>query len=317
MEMVKIEQVIVGNEMKSSSAETKSDPVVSQQYYHHESLQCFHCLIVFRDLKSKERHIKRNHRDEYTHHLQQNNTLFMCYKCNSSFSTAEELSQHQPTHFTEEKPFACSLCQKRFSTFTELNKHTRKDCGERRYLCEDCGARFPLPFRLRKHRIAMHPEKKDAAEDGDTFQCCKCGVGYQTEEELLQHQEEFVNCDLRESQGKKRASEPTSSSEEVEVDKKIKQEEVTMEYEGCSDSTTVGTSSVELKIPCPEEDCDCTFFSVEGLRAHRKDQHSPRSLTAPISEYTCLTCGESFARESTLKAHQISHIKKEEVVEQR
>lgn len=308
MEMVKIEQVIVGNEgRKSSSAEMKADA----QYYQHESLQCFHCLIVFKDLKSKERHIKRSHRDEYTHQLQQNNTLFMCYKCNSSFSTPEELSQHQRTHFTEEKPFVCSLCQKRFCTFAELNQHTRKDCGERRYLCEDCGTRFPLPFRLRKHRIAMHPEKDAAGEDADAFQCCKCGVAFQTEGELLRHQEEITNCDLMESRGKKRACEPTSTSQEVEVDKKIKQEEeVAKGYRHI-------TSPAEPKIPCPEEECDCMFSTVEALRAHRKDQHGPRVLKAPSSEHTCLTCGENFAGESTLKAHQTFHIKTEEAANQR
>ncbi|XP_014846137.1 PREDICTED: zinc finger protein 583-like [Poecilia mexicana] len=309
MEM-KIEQVVVGNEMKSTSAETKSDPVGDPEYYHHESLQCFHCLITFRDLKSKERHIKRNHRDEYKRQLQQNNTLFMCYKCNSSFSTTAELSQHQPTHFTEEKPFSCSLCQERFSTFTELNQHRRKDCGERRFLCVDCGARFPVPFRLRKHRIAMHPEKEAAADDVDMFQCCKCGVVFQTEDELLQHQEETADCDLEESRGKKRACEPTLSSEEVEVDKKIKQEDVAKEH---SDST----SSAKCKIPCPEDDCNWMFATVEALRAHKKELHRSRPLKAPSSEYPCLTCGKSFARESTLKAHQNSHIKTEKAVEKR
>ncbi|XP_043993523.1 zinc finger protein 583-like [Gambusia affinis] len=309
MEM-KIEQVVVGNEMKSSSAETKSDPVGGPEYYHHESLQCFHCLIIFKDLKSKERHIKRNHRDEYKRHLQQNNTLFMCYKCNSSFSTTAELSQHQPTHFTEEKPFSCSLCQERFSTFTELNQHRRKDCGERRFLCVDCGARFPVPFRLRKHRIAMHPEKEAAAEDIDMFQCCKCGVVFQTEDELLQHQEETSDCDLEESRGKKRPCEHTPASQEVEVDKKIKQEDSAKKYRD-------STSSVECKIPCPEDDCNWMFATIEALRAHKKDLHRPRPLKALSSEYSCLTCGKSFARESTLKAHQTSHIKTEKAVEKR
>lgn len=260
----------------------------------------------------------------------------MCYKCNSSFSTTAELSQHQPTHFTEEKPFSCSLCQERFSTFTEvgklillmfyvfaincepcwsfvvlqLNQHRRKDCGERRFLCVDCGARFPVPFRLRKHRIAMHPEKEAAAEDIDMFQCCKCGVVFQTEDELLQHQEETADCDLEESRGKKRACEPTPISQEVEVDKKIKQEDVAKEY---PDST----SSVECKIPCPEDDCNCMFATVEALRAHKKDLHRPRPLKALSSEYSCLTCGKSFARESTLKAHQTSHFKTEKSIEKR
>uniref|UniRef100_A0A3Q2QJU5 Zinc finger protein 835-like n=1 Tax=Fundulus heteroclitus TaxID=8078 RepID=A0A3Q2QJU5_FUNHE len=316
MEMVKIEKVIVGNEMKTSSAEIKSDPVVTPDYYPHESLQCFQCLIVFKDRKAKDRHFKRSHREEYTHQLQQSNTLFMCYKCKCSFSTAEELNQHQPTHFTEEKPFVCSLCQKRFCTLSELNKHTRKDCDERRHLCEICGARFPMPFRLRKHRIAMHPEKEVSPEDAGTCQCLKCAVVFQTEEELFQHQQEFANCDLGESRGKKRACEPKPETQEVEVDKKIKKEEDANGYDGHSDSTP-GASSVEFKIPCPEEDCDCMFPSVEALRAHKKDRHGSRPPKAPGSEYTCLTCGESFARESTLLAHQTSHIKKEEVVDQR
>ncbi|XP_015255384.1 PREDICTED: zinc finger protein Xfin-like [Cyprinodon variegatus] len=311
MELLKIEKV-VGNEIKSPSAEIKPNPVVAPKYCHHEGLQCFHCLIIFKDLKSKERHIRRNHRDEYAHHLQQNNTLFMCYKCNKPFSTAEELSQHQRTHITDEKPFSCSLCQKRFCTFSERNKHRRKDCGKRRYLCEDCGTRFPIPFRLRKHRIAMHPEKEVTAENADMFQCSKCGVCFQSEEELLQHLEEFSDCVLGESQGEIRRYEPVSTYPEVEV-KKIKQEKDAKGYEGCSDST--GTASVKPKIPCPEEDCDCTFPSVEALRTHKKEQHGPRALKAPSSEYTRPTCGENCARESTLKAHQSSHIKREVDVE--
>lgn len=37
----------------------------------HESLQCVQCLITFSDARSKERHVRNSHRDEYKRYLQQ------------------------------------------------------------------------------------------------------------------------------------------------------------------------------------------------------------------------------------------------------
>lgn len=94
----------------------------------------------------------------------------------------------------------------------------------------------------------------------------------------------------------------------------------------------------ELKIPCPEADCDLTFPSVANLRAHKKECHGPtppprkahpctecdesyarpEQLKAHIARahssnrYNCPTCGKSFGRESNLKAHQKTHTEEEE-----
>lgn len=190
----------------------------------------------------------------------------------------------------------------------------------------------------------MHPERPIVADDINTYQCCKCSRGFQTEKELLQHQEKFANdanCDVK-PQGKKRGRKPKNAAQEVIVEsKKIKQEE---EAEGYNDSTTEGCPSnelqPELKIPCPEANCDLIFPSVAALRAHKKQEHGPpprkphtctecdESFARPEqlkahmardhpSEYTCPTGGQSFAEESTLKTHQDTHTEGEEAAEKR
>lgn len=318
--MLKIEQVVVGKDVKSTSAEIKSKPMVAPlQSYQHESVQCFQCFITFSDPKAKERHMRKSHRDQYKEHLQQTNTLFTCYKCDKSFSSSDELSQHQTVHNTVEKPFFCGYCKKNFCTFTELNKHRRYECTERECPCRDCGALFPSPSRLRTHRTAVHLGRPIVADDTNTFQCCKCGRRFQTEEKLLQHQEKFandLNCYVK-MQGKKRGRKPKCEAHEgVPNGKKIKKEEAEGS-KGCSDLTTEGSSSVELKIPCPESGCNCIFPSVSALRAHKKIKHGHPPRKASSVEYTCLACGKSFSRESALKMHLTCHTEGEEAVEKR
>lgn len=95
----------------------------------------------------------------------------------------------------------------------------------------------------------------------------------------MQHQERFasdINCDAK-PQGKKRGRKPKNVAQDGEGDsKKIKEEEG---EEGCNDFLAEGCSSTELKIPCPEADCDLIFPSVAALRAHKKEGHS-----APASQ---------------------------------
>uniref|UniRef100_UPI0037E90E6E oocyte zinc finger protein XlCOF22-like n=1 Tax=Semicossyphus pulcher TaxID=241346 RepID=UPI0037E90E6E len=344
MEMLKIEHVVVGSDVQSSSKETKTETLVGPlQSYQHESLQCFQCFITFCNSKAKERHMRKSHREQYKQQLQQTNTVFTCYKCDKSFSSSEMLSQHQASHNTEEKPFHCTYCQNNFSTFTELNKHRRHDCIERRYPCRDCGLLFPSASRLRNHRIAVHPQGPVVADDINTYQCCKCSHGFQTEEELLQHQEKFannVNCGVK-PPGKKRGRKPKSATQGEMVDsKKIKQEEEA--EEGNNDSTTEGCPSneqqKELNIPCPEANCDLVFPSVTALRAHRRGEHGPpprkphtctecdesyarpdqlkeHKSQAHCSGYTCPTCDKSYETEGDLKIHQNTHTEGEEVAE--
>lgn len=51
----------------------------------------------------------------------QGNTLFTCYVCDRTFMSSEELTQHQPTHSKDDKPFKCVHCKESFKTFSEVS----------------------------------------------------------------------------------------------------------------------------------------------------------------------------------------------------
>ncbi|XP_041665190.1 zinc finger protein 814-like [Cheilinus undulatus] len=344
--MLKIEHVIVGGEVKSTPKEKKAETLVGPvQSYQHESLQCFLCFITFCNAKAKERHMRKSHRELYKMQLQGTDTLFSCYQCEKSFSSSELLSQHQVIHNTEEKPFRCTYCQRNFPTYAEVNKHRRVDCIERRFPCGECGALFPSTSRLRHHRLTAHSQGSEVADDVHTYQCAKCSRGFQTEKELLQHQEMFANrirCGIK-PPGKKRGRKPKNAAQGELVDnKKIKPGDDSGEAH--NDSTTEETLSnelqTELKIPCPESDCDLTFPSVTALRAHKREDHKqashkpysclecnesyaePEQLKAHMSqahcsEYTCPTCGKSLETEGDLQIHQYTHSEGEEAAEKR
>lgn len=303
MDMLKIEQVIVGDEVGAVPVEMKTEPVVTPLSYQRDSLQCIQCLITFCSSKAKERHMKKSHREEYKLQLMETNTLFSCYTCEKSFTSSEALSEHQIIHFTEDKPFRCSYCCKPFFYFSDMNKHRRRECRKRRSLCTDCGVLFPSIAQLRTHRLAAHPEGSIMAND-DNYECLKCGRGFEAEGDLQLHQEKFAdqtNCDAK-PPGKKRGRKPKCAA--ANDGKRMKEKD--------SDSPTEGCSSAQLMIPCPEGECDLIFHSVAALRAHKRVEHGPPPRNAPSSEYSCPICGQSFARESSLRAHQISHTKEEE-----
>lgn len=193
----------------------------------------------------------------------------------------------------------------------------------------------------------MHPHRPVVADDVNTYECCKCGCGFQTEEKLLQHQEKFaadLNCDMK-LPGKKRGRKPKNPAEgEISDSKKSEHQEELVRCKAYDGSPTEGCPSTELqpelKIPCPEANCDLIFPSVAALRAHKREEHmlAPSSshtctecdegfseadqLRAHIFKfhrfgYTCPTCGKTFVRESVLKVHLNIHTREQNVAEER
>uniref|UniRef100_H3CWC0 C2H2-type domain-containing protein n=2 Tax=Tetraodon nigroviridis TaxID=99883 RepID=H3CWC0_TETNG len=225
-EILNIEEIVLGRGLPDAPAEAPPEksaepykpikingpPAPTVQPYQHENLQCFQCFITFCSAKAKERHMKKSHREEYKQQLQQGNTLFTCYVCDRTFQSSEELTQHQPTHSKDDKPFKCVHCKESFKTFSELTAHRRQLCPERQFVCKDCNETFRSVGLLRTHRLTQHPrqdaETPEQLEDATkTQQCKKCSQGFETETELEAHQEkcgEGQQCDGNAQNLKKR-----------------------------------------------------------------------------------------------------------------
>ncbi|XP_028317440.1 zinc finger protein 473-like [Gouania willdenowi] len=277
MDTIKIEEVIIGGEIRAMPVEEISKPKEEMSQHaispvppyggQNESMQCLECLITFSSSKAKERHIRKHHKAEYTQQLQMDNFLFSCYKCDKSFTSPEELSQHQLIHRKEEKPFSCSKCNKRFLTLSERYQHRRQDCDKRKSVCKSvcmaCGHLMFSSAGLRSHRLAVHSQHQagdDDDDDGDdadyTFQCCKCLCGFQTEKDLRQH---MLEC-AKDVYCKNSGCKAKRASQKGEDD--------------CDSPKKQCTSGV-LQIPCPEDDCELLFPSVAALRDHKREAHVP------------------------------------------
>uniref|UniRef100_A0A3Q3WKG7 C2H2-type domain-containing protein n=1 Tax=Mola mola TaxID=94237 RepID=A0A3Q3WKG7_MOLML len=209
-EILNIEEIVMGRGLPDPPPEVPSEkptepykpitlngpPAPSVQPYQHENLQCFQCFITFCSAKAKERHMKKSHREEYKQQLQQGNTLFTCYVCDRTFLSSEELTQHQPTHSKDDKPFKCVHCKESFKTFSELTVHRRQLCPEKQLVCKDCNETFRSAGLLRTHRLTQHPrpdaDTAELLEDPmKTHRCKKCGQGFETEADLAEHQEKY------------------------------------------------------------------------------------------------------------------------------
>ncbi|KAL2080009.1 hypothetical protein ACEWY4_023802 [Coilia grayii] len=321
LDVLNLEQVVVGDSIVTSVPETK--PVINQQPYQHDSLQCFQCFITFCNSKAKERHMRKSHREEYKQQLQQTDTLFTCYVCDRTFTSSEELTQHQATHSTEDKPFRCPHCQGSFATFSELTDHRRNLCSERHCVCKDCGMLFRGPAKLRTHRLARHPgPDAPPPDDGFTHRCPKCQQGFETEEELLQHQEQHAGDEYcngkppprkRGRPPKQQQQQPVTEAENGEK-KETEESEAVTQPESGENSAEMKTAKrrgrppkqqqqqqQQLKIPCPMDDCKTVWSSLALLRAHKKEAHAPPP--PPKKAHACTECEESYGQAKQLQAH--------------
>ncbi|XP_004086695.1 zinc finger protein 668 [Oryzias latipes] len=303
-------------------------PPPSVQPYQHENLQCFQCFITFCNAKAKERHMKKSHREEYKQQLQQGNTLFTCYVCDRTFQSSEELTQHQPTHSKDDKPFKCVHCKESFKTFSELTSHRRQVCPERQLCCKDCDETFRSAGLLRAHRLTQHPrpdvEAAELPEDSTKTHCCKkCGQGFEAEAELLAHQEKYPEgqqCNGSASPVKKRgrpAKVEDPASGEVKGKRKKKEEsKVPEEAEEKASSTPEAAAA-------PAEEKGKAGIAKRGrppkavLKTETEDKKSseedgqastnekkPKGDAAPARQHPCPDCELTFPGLVQLRAHK-------------
>ncbi|KAG7475946.1 hypothetical protein JOB18_041287 [Solea senegalensis] len=304
-------------------------PAPSVQPYQHENLQCFQCFITFCSAKAKERHMKKSHREEYKQQLQQGNTLFTCYVCDRTFLSSEELTQHQPTHSKDDKPFKCVHCKESFKTFSELTSHRRQTCPERQMVCKDCNETFRSAGLLRAHRLTQHPrpdiETTEQPEDATkNHRCKKCGQGFETEPELIAHQEKYPEgqqCNGSSSSVKKRGR-PAKGEDPAAAEKKGKRKKKD-EAEASEEAVKVSSASESAVTPAeekgkagvskrgrPSKAAATTKPDVEEKKSPEDDaeapgkEKKPKADPAPGRQHPCPDCDFTFPTLIQLRTHK-------------
>ncbi|KAM3614328.1 uncharacterized protein V6R79_012807 [Siganus canaliculatus] len=348
-EILNIEEIVMGRGLPDPPPEVPPEkpaepykpitlngpPAPPVQSYQHENLQCFQCFITFCSAKAKERHMKKSHREEYKQQLQQGNTLFTCYVCDRTFPSSEELTQHQPTHSKDDKPFKCVHCKESFKTFSELTAHRRQVCPERQLVCKDCNETFRSAGLLRAHRLTQHPrpdvEIAEQPEDSTkSHRCKKCGQGFETESELTVHQEKYPEgqqCNGSASSVKKRGR-PSKAEDQAAAEKKGKRKKKD-EAEAPEEAVKASSTSEPAAASPPVEEkgktggakrgrpSKATGAAVAAVKSEAEDKKTPeddsqaqgkekKAKAAPAvpRQHPCPECDLAFPGLIQLRAHK-------------
>ncbi|XP_063168298.1 zinc finger protein 576-like [Candoia aspera] len=167
----------------------------SSTIYSLGANQCFHCLITFPDEKFKERHMKREHPEDF---VQANlrDALFVCFICNKAFESSRALICHQRGHARASpsdcsdclRPtFNCPDCGRRFGQLANYQHHRLGHAAGHSlpHRCPDCGKSFRQLSNLRRHE-AFHRQTQELLPSRP-YSCTECGEGFDQEADLHEH----------------------------------------------------------------------------------------------------------------------------------
>lgn len=263
--------------------------------YRELRFECELCLEKFQTQRNLTRHTKLSHPAAYLE-------PYPCRLCNQTFKRKYMLLAHiRSMHRTDKKPvvadgpFDCTHENCNYSTNNpfKLKLHERTHVAS--FKCDDCSKAFKRKFQLTKHRKSEHPDKLtfydhsmiahfaslNSYRNNDLSTCEICGVTlkaysmFSHKTRVHQTKQKDCECDI--------------------CGEKFFKADLAAHLK-----THIPRAFVERPFEC--DDCKLSFVSIQSLKSHKKNQHSP-------SEPAQCECGKVFANVYKLKAHRSAYHK--------
>ncbi|XP_070621080.1 zinc finger protein 576 [Erythrolamprus reginae] len=155
--------------------------------------QCFRCLITFSDKKFKDRHMKREHPEDFVQANLQD-ALFLCFVCNEAFKSSQALISHQRSHASPSdcndcvRPtFDCPDSGRRFDQLASYQHHRlgHTDGQSLPHQCPNCSKSYRQLSSLRQHE-AFHRQNQMVLPS-QPYPCTECGWSFSREADLHEH----------------------------------------------------------------------------------------------------------------------------------
>ena len=146
---------------------------------HPQVFVCHKCNDSFSELHQLQQHIRNHISNDYKNNSRKATTgSNVCNYCGKIVSSKFYLKTHLYTH-TGEKPYKCQHCNKRFSLSGHLQRHLRTHTGERPYKCNHCDKRFGQRDHLQTH-LRTHTGEKP-------YKCKHCDMRFSHSGSLKYH----------------------------------------------------------------------------------------------------------------------------------